>query len=126
MAKRFMYVCLGILALAVAFHLGAQHGSASIVDHAMTGIVAQQDHWVLLDNGETWGCSDETQEWSLYACQLPVPLSDVKFWQAHRIVTNGNDFWRCISGTWVNLGSPPGLVSTQPTTWGAIKAEFGE
>ncbi len=126
MARKFMYVCLGVLALAGAFHLGARYGSASVVDHGMTGIVAQQDHWVLLDNGETWGCSDETQEWSLYDCQLPVPLSEVKFWQAHRIVTNDNVFWRCDSGTWVNLGTPPGLVPTQPTTWGEIKAEFGE
>ena len=127
MAKKFMYVCIGIMALAVTFHIGAEYGKASIVDHSATGIIAQQDHWVLLDNGETWGCSDETQEWSLAECQLPVPVSDIKFWQAHRIVTNENDFWRCISGgTWVNYGSPPGLVSTQPSTWGKIKGEWGE
>jgi hypothetical protein len=29
--QKFMYVFLGIVALAVAFHLGAQYGSASIV-----------------------------------------------------------------------------------------------
>ena len=57
MAKRFMYVCFGILALVVAFHLGAQYGSASIVDHSTTGIVAAcyaNGHYVLLDSGEVW------------------------------------------------------------------------
>ena len=29
MAKKFMYVCLGILALTVAFHVGARYGQAS-------------------------------------------------------------------------------------------------
>ena len=61
MAKRFMYVCLGLLALVLAFHLGARYGRAeTIVDQSSTGIVAMFTGRagpaidVLLDNGEVW------------------------------------------------------------------------
>ena len=53
MAKKFMYVCIGVLALAGALHLGAHSGSAGYVDHSRTGVVAYFRGTVLLDNGET-------------------------------------------------------------------------
>jgi hypothetical protein len=55
MAKTFMYVCVGILALVAAFHLGARYGEAQTwVDHASGGIVAFHPSMVLLENGEVW------------------------------------------------------------------------
>ena len=40
MAKKFMYVCIGIMALAVTFHIGAEYGKASIADLSADGVVA--------------------------------------------------------------------------------------
>ena len=57
MAKKFMFACIGIMALAVAFHIGAEYGKASIVDHSTSGVVALltgSGKQVLLDNGELW------------------------------------------------------------------------
>ena len=60
MAKKFMFVCLGLLALAVTFHLGAQYGQAGYVDHSTTGIVSAYGNYpdqythVLVDNGQIW------------------------------------------------------------------------
>ena len=131
MAKKFMYVCFGILALAAVFHLGAQYGAASIVDHGSTGIVAVSGSGqMLLDNGEVWFFHDGGPSWehrSQY--DLPVPISQVKFWWGEReFATVQNDvwYWDDSSLDWVNFGTPPGYASARSTTWGQIKAEFGE
>jgi hypothetical protein len=130
MAKKFMYVCFGILALAVAFHLGARYGNASIVDHSTTGIVAVSGNDVLLDNGEVWRNHAGTTNplWShLIEYDLPVPVSQVKFWDRPIcFYTTDNEIWYYDNGEWHNYGAPGGVMSTQSTTWGEIKAEFGE
>jgi hypothetical protein len=132
MAKKFMYVCLGILALSVAFHLGAEYGSASIVDHAATGVIAHSSQFVLLDTGEVWRCEDDPfGTWTQYVeCTPPVAVSQIKFWGPYAVVTQSNEVWIYFeSGPhsgWNSFGTPPGSVSTQPATWGQIKADFGE
>ena len=129
MAKRFMYVCLGILALAVAFHLGAQYGRAdTIVDHATEGIVALDQTYVLLANGEVWEICGIPRDWYRKADKdPPIPVSEIKFWAPTSLVTISNEMWyRTDAAGWVNFGSPPGGVLTQSATWGAIKAQFSE
>lgn len=132
MAKKFMYVCLGILALVVAFHLGAQYGSASVVDRSQTGIIACHREGtgvaVITDNGQTYSL-DSIFGWS-DGFGLPVPASEVKFYDRISVVTYSNDVWVYDSShyeePWQNFGPPPGYTATQPTTWSEIKAEFGE
>jgi hypothetical protein len=128
MAKKFMFVCVGILALTVAFLLGAQFGRAEYVDHSTSGIVAEISGRVLLDNGEVWNYDDSQFRWFLVRT-LPVPISTIKFWSLERFVTDANEVWRLNPGepeTWFNEGSPPGggPTPTQPSTWGSIKAQF--
>jgi hypothetical protein len=134
MAKKFMFVCIGLLALTVAFLLGAQFGRAGYVDHSTTGIVSTYgDMWTqtalfLMDNGQVWSC-DALGHWVLrgdYPCSPPIPVSQIKFWNYYSVVTENNDVWTWNSGlnTWANAGPPPGGVATQPSTWGSIKAQF--
>jgi hypothetical protein len=127
MAEKFMYVCLGILALTVTFHLGARYGEASYLDHSMTGIVAANGNFILLDNGEVWDRTPSQPEWMPHPhLTPPMPLAEIKFWGSSAIVTQADDLWMFYDGQWVNFGSPPGYVTTQSTTWGRIKAEFRE
>ena len=126
MAKRIMYVCFGILALVIAFHLGAQYGHADYVDHSATGVVSGGCGSVLLSNGERWVYDDSGSQWNLYYT-LPVPISQIKFWCGSHFVDTADQMWRHDpGGAWFNCGSPPGGVATQSTSWGAIKAEFAE
>jgi hypothetical protein len=131
MAKKFMYVCLGILALTAAFHLGARYGQAGYVDHSTTGIVAAEvrsdgDVYVLLDCGEVWEWNRGNQEWSQHV-SAPIPVSEIKFWHQLGVIDTNNQLWEEVGGQWFNRGTPPiGASSTHPTTWGRIKAEFGE
>jgi hypothetical protein len=128
MAKKFMYVCFGILGLAVAFHLGALYGNASIVDHSMTGIIASHREGnkvaVLLENDAVWSFNGDS--WNLSNAQPPVAPGDIKFYHGIYLVTYDNELWYIASagGDWVNYGSPPaGPTLNRVTTWGRIKAK---
>ena len=124
MAKKFMYVCIGIMALAVTFHVGAQYGKASIVDPTPSGIVAQYSPHVLVENGEVYRW--EQDHWlHLDGFDVPLPVSDIKFWTAGTFVTQAGEVWYVGEGSWENVGSPPvGPTPTPPSTWGKIKAKF--
>jgi hypothetical protein len=129
MAKKFMFVCVGILALTIAFLLGAQFGQAEYVDPAATGIVAVTQYGsglvsnsFLLDNGEIWRWWDGWVRTNI--APLPVPLSDIKFFGNTWIVTQANEVWVGSSTGWTNVGSPGSGTATQPSTWGSIKAQF--
>jgi hypothetical protein len=129
MAKRFMYVCLGILALAVAFHLGARFGHAEYVDHSATGIVAVAGDILLLDSGDAYEIGTSQDPWRPRPeYKPPIPVSEVRYWGPNFVCSVSNEVWhREGDGIWYNYGSPPaGPTPVQPTTWGQIKAEFGE
>jgi len=129
MAKKFMHVCFGALALMLAFHLGAQYGGAdTIVDHTTAGIVAadlqsDRDAYVLLDNGEVWDWNEGNAEWSQHASS-PIPVSQTKFWTWGLMIDADNQVWTESGGQWFNRGTPPGGVAAEPSTWGNIKAKW--
>jgi len=136
MAKKFMYVCIGIMALAVTFHVGAEYGKASIVDHSTSGVVAlltgSSGRQVLLDNGELWNFATP-EGWNLLVSMgepvaLPLPVSQVKFMGDYQFLVDvNNNGWSRVGPTeWVNYGPPSGGVGAQSTTWGKIKAEWEE
>jgi hypothetical protein len=128
MAKKFMFVCLGLLALAVTFHLGAQYGQAGYVDHSATGIVALDREKVLLENGEVWEAQNIGTGWTRSPdWDPPVPVSDIRFWDGTTLVTVNGQMWHVepVVG-WHNYGAPPGGAATQPSTWGSIKAQFNK
>ena len=132
MARKFMYVCLGILALVLAFHLGARYGRAdTIVDHTMTGVVAASlylygDSNLLLESGEVWHWNEGNQEWGS-SVPPPVPVPQIKFWSEAVVIDTDNQVWVHSGGQWFNRGAPPGGGTlTHSTTWGRIKAGFGE
>lgn len=142
-AKGFFYVSLGILALAVAFHLGARSAGASYVPFNEQGIIAIVDVYgwghcdVLLDNGELWEISNG-DPWRVNTHQtlpLPLPASDIKFLGPGIVVSRStNEVW--LNGSapspWVSHGAPPPLATSVPSrgqsersTWGRVKAEMG-
>ena len=134
MAKRFMYICLGILALVTTFHIGAKYGHAEYVDQSATGIVAHwqgSERFALLDNGEVWAFDQNPPcGWIREDIRYdpPIPPSQIKFISDWFVISDANEAWYYTSPTgWINYGAPPGGATlTQPTTWGKIKAEFGE
>ncbi|MFC1800026.1 hypothetical protein ACFL2Z_03840 [Candidatus Eisenbacteria bacterium] len=100
MARKFMFVCFGILALAVAFHLGAESA-----DSQGTGAFTGFSVIYVPDEGT----------YSFLALQ-----------------EDGTLYWGAVYGPWhwptewLTLGQIPYGTATQSTTWGEIKAEYGE
>lgn len=58
------------------------------------------------------------------ACRLP-PVAHARSVGSQTYVDYSNQLWLREGWQWVNKGTPPGLVATQSTTWGKIKAQFG-
>jgi hypothetical protein len=130
MAKKFMFVCVGILALTIAFLLGAQFGRAEYVEPSATGILAASEYYnrtyVLTDNG-VFGWNEADRGWYLPDNGLPMPVSQVKFLiHSGAFISKANDLWYYDGYAWVNEGPPPGgaPTPTEPSTWGSIKARF--
>jgi hypothetical protein len=106
---------------------GAQCGHAEYVDRSTTGVVSGCGCTVLLDNGEAWYYDDSEFRW-IYTADLPVPVSQIKFWCGASFVNTANDTWKLLGGDqgWFNCGSPAGGTGMEPSTWGQIKARFRE
>jgi hypothetical protein len=64
MAKKFMYVCLGILALAAAYHLGAESACSTLANRAVMFSMDQGGFYVMTDTGEIWGYSHSSGVWT--------------------------------------------------------------
>jgi hypothetical protein len=95
MAKRFMYVCLGLLALVVAFHLGATSAESTAEGPFVSLVSEWQWGYMLAMTG---------QGDIYFSTEYGGPFPEWHYW-----------------GT-----IPTGATATEPTTWGRIKAEFGE
>jgi len=56
MAKRFFYVCAGILCLVFAYHLGASNATAQGSRGSIKLIEAEENHiWVVTDTDDIYG-----------------------------------------------------------------------
>jgi hypothetical protein len=104
MAKRFMFVCLGLLALAVAYHLGA----AKAESYTGSPFVSLMS-W----NGSQGG--------TVYL--LALTEDGTVYW------ANGQGGWPEYLSfpQWQVWGQiPTGATATQSSTWGQIKAQLGK
>jgi hypothetical protein len=137
MAKKFMYICLGILGLAGAFHLGAHSGEAAsqcsdvavatgTIGHGQRiplpyyadGTQATQDEcvWIVIPrilhtgHNNTYG----------FECR-PNPDRTVYFRQ---VTAHGQYFDS--TAQYLIIALRGGATAAESTTWSQIKAEFGE
>lgn len=104
--RRFAYACLGVLALALAFHVGARSATAQgggefvgITQIASSGSGGASCALVAITAG---GDLYRTTVWD-YPCTYNAPFP-----------------------TWVLWGHIQGATALEPTTWGQIKAKARE
>lgn len=124
MAKRFMYVCLGCLALAILFEISATHaraqsGSFRVIDAGVVVVGNSAYHlrtttpplgWTLMPEGN----------FDL----PPVPPSTLLSYSSGIVaVTESGEGWGKVGGVWTNLGPVPG-TAVQEATWGQVKAKY--
>ena len=129
MAKRFFYVSMGILALTVAYNLGARSVEADWDPDGMGCVAGVQEHIWWAQSGEAWELNGRS--WTVRPeYDLPVSASSVKMTGNHfgnvALVTTSDDVWVYLSGSgWQQADPFPG--SGTPTTkslWGDVKRKF--
>jgi hypothetical protein len=98
MAKRFFYVCGGILMLALAYHFGATSARAQAGSTGFTGMSVTNDGWVYV----------MTPNADVYRRLV----AGAGVWQSGNPSTLVGNFW------------DGGATSAQPTSFGALKAKY--
>ena len=66
-AKSFFYVCLGVLALGIAFHLGAQSAQGQVPGSTLVAASAVQGgpFFAFASNGEVYYLANSPGDWRL-------------------------------------------------------------
>ena len=128
MAKRFMYVSVGVLFLVAAYQLGVERARADW-DISVSGQIVGGDHYFWYTaSGEAWYV--DGSGWSRASGgDLPLPGTDVKFlyrdYSTANLVTHDDVawFWEASQG-WTNMGPfPGGPVALDEESWGSVKAK---
>ena len=135
--KRFMFLSIGVMCLAVSalvgFHVGNRTAQATAVMEPVGNIVAMYESTVLTADGRIWTFDVyNTKQWieSQYS-PVPIPVTDIQFidnGNAIQLVDKNGDVWNCNSGNpWTNVGHPPPPpVSTDMESWGGVKGQYGK
>lgn len=126
-AKAFLYVSLGILALAVAFHLGARsaQGQGLFVTAFLEGSVSPHlsgYQWAGDSAGGLWKADNSTSPWELVH-QFPSPIAALAGQGV--VLASGEVYWYRGGSGWevINNIFAGGPVQSIETTWGRVKAE---
>jgi len=132
MSKRFMQMSLALLAVALAYHVGAKGAGAQIGvvvsgghvqlsdGYAITGVVGRTPY--VLDYGNQQGTQLPSQVPGTSPVVSTLGSRDGnQFWA---LLENG-DFWYFNFGTWERRGNLVGLPTDVPLgSWGQIKARY--
>ena len=133
--KRFLCGSVGLLCLAIAFHLGASTANTCYVDHTCRGAVAHTHGRnsgvkILDEDGVVWSVS-ENQGWQADTDVPPFPCApvEIKFFevsgQGCSVVTFCNQVWIWDGhGGWEDCGVWPGDTAVEASSWGRIKAGY--
>jgi len=133
-AKAFFMICAGILMLTVALKVGTEPAWADIDPGTPGPVLGIGGGYVLLDNGEVWAVIDYYDGAPLFwerreEVDPPIPVGQIKFYDGQYILATNGEYWAFDladwpSGTWVNMGVPPGAPAAE-TSWSQLKSQFG-
>lgn len=129
LANRFMYVCAGLLCLALAYHIGAASATAQ-----GEGAVLLGEQGVCTPQGDIYNYFPGTGwTFSPYAnvfMGAPAGRTIVQFTGSYALANTGEFFERDNASpgarTWLNRGVSPagGGTPARVETWGAMKSRY--
>ncbi len=141
MAKRFFYVCAGILMLALSYHFGASTAGAQAPGNPIVAAFSQpsggtKELWAYSLNGDVFVSEDSGLSFSHranvfggsgtgkgVAAAFPNPNTTNEQWV---YAADGSEYLTEDAGATYTLRADvfAGPTPVQPTTFGAIKARF--
>ena len=138
-AKRFFYICVGLLLLATASHLSSRPATAQ-QEPTVVALLPVGPGGAVVDSSGRFYWRDIAGVWHLSPTQAPpgTPV-DVKFFFAER--ENGQVYWLAMANgdvyTWPDGWNPAtpwefnyagnvfaGTVGIDGTTWGTVKRGY--
>jgi hypothetical protein len=131
MAKRFFYVCGGLLMLTIAWHLGATSVQGQAVSQPGPANIERNGPIECVVGRSLWVSSDGEQP-----CSAPIPGSSPIIAVGGAVAAGGfrallenGDFYFTQSGLdcgpWIYGGNIFGAsTSAQSSTWGQLKARY--
>jgi hypothetical protein len=123
--KRFAYTSFGLLCLAAAYNIGAQHARAEWNAAPAGRVVGGHGNFWYNTEGQAWNCQVSSGFVRWPEQDLPVPVAEVRFMDAGYLVTTSDDVWEFGDG-WQLIGTfPESPVTVRSDTWGAIKSVAG-
>ena len=136
MARRFFYVSLGILALALAYNLGASRTEAQ--SSGTTVVLGLAGDVVWDGSGQAWEIQSASQWDRVPEWDVPVPAAEVLFIQTRGsgfigffadLGTANGEVWGFNSNSpaphWTYRGQVPGSpVPVEGSSFGAIKGSY--
>ena len=124
MARKFFFVCAGILCLMASYQLGTLRAEAQ---SGATAIVAM-DHagWVLDNQGRVWNVGHQGVPWERTPVwDPPVPVSQIAHWGVWAVVTTDGVGWWHDASTWHNAGAfPGGPIAVEQESAGSVKGKY--
>ncbi len=122
MAKRFFYVCAGILALVLTYHFGATSagGQGLVRVIGPNTVVVGSNAFYLEISNPPFGWRQLPYNGNTLP---PVPVTSLASYQLGTAITDTGEGWYATAGVWVSAGTPPS-VATIPSTWGSVKAKY--
>ena len=117
-AKKFFYVCAGLLMLAVAYHLGALNAGAQSSQFRVL-----HPDGVIETGGQVYALGE--LGWVVPSSLPPVPATSIVAGHGPYITVDGTA-WRldAYTGEWRSYPLPGGPTPTRPSTFGSIKAKY--
>lgn len=134
MAKRFFFLCAGVLCLAAAYQVGTESARAewdgSAAGSLVGGGFAAGGPWIAFTSaGEAWSITPGAGWIRRVDADLPVPAAEVKFLDSNGelfiLITTGDDVWQFVDNGlgWFRIDSfPGGPISLPSESWGKVKA----
>jgi hypothetical protein len=129
MKDKLLFGTIGLLVGIVVMQWMMPSGHASITSGPIGGVVCLDQGSVLMNDGSIWVNNGSGPNGWAQTGTLPMSPSQVLYWDAPGgiVVDKNGDYWSGRSDGWHNYGKPPVQpLATQQSTWGKVKAAFGE
>ena len=119
MARKFFYVCAGMLMLALAYHLGASTAGAQVSQFR----VLDPNLMYVETGGQIYALT--AQGWVVPSSFPPVPMSSLLAGHGPYITTGGTGWWLDgYQNVWNSFPLPGSPTPAMHESWGHVKARY--
>ena len=124
MARKFCYICAGMLMLALSYHVGANTATAQVAGTFECASYSGNAAWAVAGHHLYFLNNSHPAAFVDYG-PLPNATRAVACGPLGVVLEDGS-VWQSITGEWLQFGQFPfsGPVPTQQQSWGQLKSRY--